>query len=326
MSKRSKYESKIELTLEKSSHNLKKLYYSVTGIHKFKSGDKAFFEALMPLIKENKIIISGYDFDVHDLKDNRIQSFKKEGVELEWIKKTWQTEIFSLLNQMDTLTDLEKVKEVKLKLRKMFTKKFRQYEKQEIIFYEGISKKVISGTLNDWIIEAEVELNKMQSKFNGTHNKNSLTNIFKDEIRRYKELLDLYPNALMWKLQGLTQEEYNKILKLDMNPELKIGEVAKKKALDIPLMDNDRSFTIKSFLEEKTIIKIEEKSTEMVNKLFNKILFFIYSHENYKFMKQNFALALSDDEDSLEWFELFINKNTNIQPLKERLINELDNE
>ena len=44
----------------------------------------------MLLLKENKVSISGYDFDIQDLKDDRIQSFKTEGVVFEWVKTEQQ--------------------------------------------------------------------------------------------------------------------------------------------------------------------------------------------------------------------------------------------
>ncbi len=112
MSKKSIYKSEIELNLKKSSLNLENLYKNVTNLNTFKSSGKQFYGALMDLLNNNKIGILGYDFNVHNVKDERIQSFKKEGVVFEWVK-TDQIEIFTLLNQMNESSDLEKSKKAK---------------------------------------------------------------------------------------------------------------------------------------------------------------------------------------------------------------------
>ena len=87
-------------------------------------------------------------------------------------------------------------------------------------------------------------------------------------------------------------------------------EQAKILALNCPKLDYSGSYTLKQFLEEKNIIEPKILSDDKIVKIFNRILFYVNSHENYKFMKQSFALALSDEEDSMEYFELFINNAT----------------
>lgn len=129
MSKKPKYTSDIENILKKESLNLENLYNIVTGIKKYTNSNKPFFGALMQLLKENKIVISGYDFNIHDVKDGRIQSFIPKGLKLEWVKRE-QTEILSLLHQMEDLSDLENVKMAKNQILEIFTLKFKDHEKK----------------------------------------------------------------------------------------------------------------------------------------------------------------------------------------------------
>lgn len=67
----------------------------------------------------------------------------------------------------------------------------------------------------------------------------------------------------------------------------------------------------------------ETKTSEAIRAIFRRILFFINAHENYNFMRNSFSWALSDGEDSLEWFELFISMG--IVPIsKKRLLKEIN--
>ncbi len=55
--------------------------------------------------------------------------------------------------------------------------------------------------------------------------------------------------------------------------------------------------------------------------MFRIIWFNIICSENYEVLLNSFAWALSDEEDSLEWFELFIESMIDTTPLKNKLFN-----
>lgn len=145
MKKKDLYKSKIENILKKKSHSLieidNKVKKHLNDSNK-RFTKKGFYEALMELLNDNKIAISSYDFGVHDIKDNRIQSFKREGIIFEWVKRS-EAEIISLLNQMEDYK-LKKSKNAEKKLRKIFEYKYREYEKEEHKFYKSLLSKVRS--------------------------------------------------------------------------------------------------------------------------------------------------------------------------------------
>jgi len=243
MSKKSEYKSDIELVLIKSSHNLNELYYEVKGIKRFNGSDHAFFEALMDLIKENKIIISGYDFNVHKTKGDRIQSFMKQGVVLEWVKKTYQTDNLVLLNQMDDYSDLKNVKQKKLKLLKIFTKKFKQIEQEENNFYEQISKKVTSELLNNWLKKYEKKLEEIISQHGNGQEHSLLISSMQHEIEVYRKHLDQYPNSVIWKFEGLIPNDYDKIFDFNRKSELTTRDTSLKDTLTYPFLHHNDSTT-----------------------------------------------------------------------------------
>jgi len=307
MSKKSLYKSEIENTLKKSSHNLEKLYKSVKTVEKFRGNDKPFYGALMDLLKEKKIAISGYDFNIHNVEDGRIQSFMKQGVMLEWVKRE-QTEIFSLLNQMEEPTP-SVVKKAKNQLRKIFERKFRQYEKQEIEIYKQI--KVICQPLTEELKEIEAELQEKISEYDGYSGHSLEISKLKAQIESVKRSLVKNPNYRVWKIYDWEKTAGRSHLKSPTSGE---------QFNSLIVVDYDGSYTLEQVLEHEGIFKPEEQTLEDVRTLFNRLLFFVNSHKNYNFMKQSFALALSDEEDSMDWFELFIkNFTTPVRKLKEEL-------
>jgi len=320
MTKKEFYKLKIEECLKKSSHSIINLKNNFKYINKPKWSEHSFYEALMELLKENAIVISGYDLENHIMKKDRMkkdrrQSFKQDWVELDWIKSE-QTQILALLNLMED-SDIEKTKKAKVDIFASFKTKFIQYTNQEMIFYNTICSKVVSVSIKEWIKIKHDEIDKqmLNPSFHDPDNLDFMTYIY-EELDRYQKESENNPNAEMWHLKGLTQDELNEINILN-------GQ-SYREGVGV---DEDRYFpmyypnstTVKQYLNKLNVLK-PVKSEEEIRRIFNRILFFVNTHENYNFMKQSFALALSHEEESTEFFEQFLNyANPRLEKLKKAI-------
>lgn len=79
---------------------------------------------------------------------------------------------------------------------------------------------------------------------------------------------------------------------------------------------------IRSTKEQKELKEtgsIKPTAEDEIKSRFNKILFNINLNENPKFSKNIFAWALSDEEESMEWFKFFVNEN-NFNNIRETLL------
>jgi len=313
MLKIEEYKLEIESYLKKSSHSLTSLYIEITGKPELKGNTKSFFEAVIQLLKMNKIVVTGYDFDNHILNASRHQTLMGKWIVVEWVK-TEQTQILALLNHMDK-SDPNNVKKDKEKVFASFTNKFRQFRKQELVLYNKICSKVVSVSLKEWIKLVEDEMDKLMlnPSYYDPDNINYMMSV-EEDMRNYRARLNNKPNAEIWYLKGLSQDELDEIKKFNDKPYRWVWD---DKEVYFPLY-YPNSTTVTKYLDQLNAFK-PEKSKEEVRRIFNRILFFVNTHENYNFMKQNFALALSDEEESTEFFELFIN-NTN--PALEKLKSE----
>ena len=311
MSKKSKYKPIIIKELKNQSLNLENLYKKVTNKNKLLKGPNSFYEPLMKMLNENKIAVIGYDFNVHNVKEgDRIQTFMENGVVFEWVK-TDQRDIIQLFYELES-GELYLYSEAKTSLLDIFEKKYNEYESLKIEFYEQIKSKVISEPLKDWLKEEKKRLKKMISEYPRDPGYSSEISTLKDDIEMWQGILDKHPNAIMWKIEGLSNDEAIKLL--DINIKLRgqspykytTKEIAEIISSRMPWVDTDGTFNVEQFLEEKGIWKPRKLILEEKKSLFNKTLFFINSHENSNFMRNAFSWALSDEEDSFEWFELII--------------------
>ncbi|KAF5053455.1 hypothetical protein DSECCO2_398290 [anaerobic digester metagenome] len=91
--------------------------------------DKTINESLMTLLKDEKIYIIGYDFDVYE-GVKRIQSIRPEGVIFGRLKKDF-VEIDNLIKQLES-SDVEEVKESSYKLKRLFRKKLESITNEEL--------------------------------------------------------------------------------------------------------------------------------------------------------------------------------------------------
>ncbi len=91
-------------------------------------------------------------------------------------------------------------------------------------------------------------------------------------------------------------------------------------------MDSNLIPTPENFLIKKLgIEKPPERDEKEISKMFRIILFNIMSSENYQVLQNSLAWALSGEEDSLEWFELFIEGMSDVTTLKTKLSEEINN-
>jgi hypothetical protein len=353
MSKTQIFSPIIKNILYKKSHNLKELINESKKelkdnkrFNNKKFNKNGFYEALTKLLKENKIVLSGYDFNIHNTADNRIQSLKKEGIIFEW-NKTDHADIYSLLNQMESL-DISKSEESKNRLKNCFKRKFREFEKKEEEFFNSLSLRVkFFSAKNEYekdlkylnkIAQAKYESNKKewekhvhpQSK-PGEEWKGipELKKFLKDLLKlrsKYKSS-EITKKSKLWVIPDLTIDEARKIL---------IKKYSKKSYFynENELLWNMKEKDYNSYLEELALDKLfyidldgnlnpdkylkifystQKKSDKEIGELFNIILFYINTHENYKSLKHYFSLALSDENGSMDWFELFLNYVQNIR-------------
>lgn len=91
--------------------------------------DKTFNESLMNLLKEGKICMIGYDFDVyHGVK--RIQSIRPDGIIFSPVKTDF-FEIETLLKKLES-TDEDEVKNASYKIKRIFRNKIKELEEKGV--------------------------------------------------------------------------------------------------------------------------------------------------------------------------------------------------
>ncbi len=165
-----------------------------------------------------------------------------------------------------------------------------------------------SKPLKEWIQETEEKLKVLKSLTTQQKTIDDHIDIFslQDKIRIHSKQLLKYPDALIWEFKDITPMEQEKINILNEKFRLHKGNINDLKDLELIL---NNQYTKERFLEEN-LCGPEKKHDDEIMKIFNSLLFYVNSHENYKFMQQNFALALSEEEESMEFFELFIYKTS----------------
>jgi hypothetical protein len=259
---------------------------------------KSFYYALNKLLENDKIEIIGYE------KRGKVkQSFSAHSFLFSLSERLSYPQAKNFLKNFDSDDD-----KTRSQLTNVFKRKYIQFEKQEMELYQEIREKVTSLPLDDWINEDKKLLKKLISEYPRDPGYSPEISALKANLAFQNKQLTKYPNARMWKLEGLSLEEYNKILKSNERTK-SLRETDEKIFSNMFLLDKDGNITIEQFLEQKGIFKLEEKTLKEIRSTFNEVLFFINSCDNYNFMQQSFAWALSDEEDSMEWFKLFINND-----------------
>ncbi len=139
-----KLKESILQTLDEKELSRKELIGYIMRNSKMNISDKTFNESLMNLLKDGKICIIGYDFDIyHDVK--RIQSIRPDGIIFSLVKTDF-FEIESLINKLESGNE-EEVKNASYKLRRISRKKIQELEEEGIL-----SEKENADTLFNRIV------------------------------------------------------------------------------------------------------------------------------------------------------------------------------
>ena len=115
--------------LDKRELSKKELLSHIIKNSDINISDKTFNESLMNLLKEGKICMIGYDFDVyHGVK--RIQSIRTDGIIFSPVKTDF-FEIETLIKKLES-TDEEEVKNSSYKIKRIFRNKIKELEEKGV--------------------------------------------------------------------------------------------------------------------------------------------------------------------------------------------------
>jgi hypothetical protein len=311
MSKPNIWRDAIYEVLDDTSLNYSELLLNakteLKGLNKSSRPNRLFNEQLIKLLKEGNIRIIGYDESVHkNSKGERvekIQAFKKEGITFELIRtdKTEPMDIIVLLDQLEQIKDPKEQLKARLELLRLFEKKFILYEEDYVVFWERINSNVTSHTLDDEITIVKKVLDESLNSYEEKdYNYYSILGV--DEI---ENKLDYY--------KDLKENQNNRILHVMQMPKVsamgdgdRLWDMFRSADYLNPMVVEGEGWTSELFLKRKGIPEPEKKSQNEIRAIFRKMLFYVNAHENYNFMKNSLSWALSDEQDSIRWFELFI--------------------
>jgi len=330
MPKSSEYKEKIlKIIEEEKSLNFISLQKKVmTELNRSDTAtfNKNYLEVVINLLKDYKLFIDGYDHTV--LSDKRHQSQWEliKGLVLGYLKQNTPLDITNWLNHLES-SKIEDYKYGMKKLEKVFTKKFNQVKDLELFHWNNLKAKSKSTPLKKYIKDLEKKISKFPDKEEGKEkfdkNRNYMRMI--QNLETYKIWVEEYPDAYIWELENVSDEEVKAQLEITKRKQFQDqikypsqikGRVANHLtsplSYDIlvhketPLIDEKHIWNSEIFLEKKGFLKPKSISPDEIKSIFNKMLFFANSHENYKFMKQCLSWALSDEEDSIEWFKILL--------------------
>jgi len=255
--------------LEKKELSRKKLLEEVRWKLDTRVSDKTLNETLMHLLREKKIDITDYDFDVYG-EVRRIQSIRADGIVFSLLK-TDPIEISILLKQLES-KDLDEVKDASYKLKRVFKRKIREIEEYKEQEWEKLKKKVVYKPLDIFLNELgdDPENENLKKELLEIHNK--------------------FENARIWFLSDRTMEP-----KRSLKPMAKI--------------DEDGSMTEEEFLKYCDHKITKKMNIQDVNSLFNKIVYFINSQkqDQKRILMQKLAWGLSSEKGSIQLLEDLIN-------------------
>ena len=113
-------------TLDEKELSKKELLGHIMTNSHMNISDKTFNESLMNLLRDGKICMIGYDFDIyHGVK--RIQSIRPDGIIFSLVKTDF-FEIETLIKNLESVND-EEVKNASYKLKRIFRNKIKEMEK-----------------------------------------------------------------------------------------------------------------------------------------------------------------------------------------------------
>jgi hypothetical protein len=334
------WEPKVEKELKKKSQTFKKLSISISATGHSRKYNKNYIEAVMNLLDQNKIVITGYQSQ-KSKNSKRSQSFNPDGLILDVLKKD-QWDILSLFNELES-TDLKKVKNALTELQNLFRMKFEEFEKKEINYWNKLVDRVESKTIDKLIehLESEIEKERMGYENWKKVNPNQIENPdefktlkkLEKKLERYKKIFNKKRDVKVWYIKDLTKEEIIRQLEMqNIKSDVKriyypheLENITKllNEQLYNKNFNTQEKLASEKFLENAGFKEPKKLEIYEINKRLRDVLFYI-SNENNKFLKNSFSIALSDEKDALEWFEHFINMSY-ISLSKQRLVEEINN-
>ncbi len=145
-----------DLSLEVISNRVRKKLYE-------KILDKTINETLMSLLKERKIEIVDYDFEVYERR--RMQSIKTQGIIFSSMKRgTFEIEV--LIRELES-KDLKKAMKSYKILKKKFRNKMRNIEMEDEMNWENLKKTLISKSFDT---EEKQQTNPLKREFEDDQN------------------------------------------------------------------------------------------------------------------------------------------------------------
>lgn len=333
-----------QLSLEKEEYKKKKKGKVKKGeMSKFGSAwpseEKTYKEAVMELLRDNKIQIIGYDFSVYS---GRMQSIKGEGLVFSLVKKTF-VEIFPVIDRLDKSTEEdaknvydELFKRFKIKNEEYENEQFRKYEELESKiqikplkdFYDKIEKKqsdIINNEIVKFIDDNYIEIlkkirenqNKNICSFTIENVLNSINDIYGSKLgknviedvfyrlyyRIIPRILNKYENAkiMLWKDANLElpNRNFKPVKFLDA---VIYGNIIKLEGI----IDLEGNLTFLDFLDFFNIRKPKRMSITPLDSLFHQVVLETIDKKDNETLKKKLANALSDSEESLKCFEYII--------------------
>jgi len=341
MGKKSVWKPEIENKLKEEDLTFKKLYVEVKKELKSnirddasenRSYNKNFLEAIVYLLNEGEITVKGFDGKP---SKERFSSFKPDNLILSHVKKE-KEDILSVLYGWTP--------PLRAKIQTAFLTKFRQYETTKNNIWDNLRSKVVSKSLKNFIKEMENELEAIEIRKGDEIGYELEDGVRHDELEEslylYKAWYEEYENATLWMFNGDYKDYLKEYLQYNHSTaykEIKLPTIQRdgklaNRLLDnsdvtiihhshTPLIDIESNWDVTRFFREWTLEEPIEKNTQEIMKMFRIIWFNVICSENYEVILNSFAWALSDEEDSLEWFELFIEGLSDTTPLKNKLFN-----
>lgn len=271
------------------------------------------------------------------------QSFKPDFF-LFRLVKTDQRDIYQLLSELEN-TETGKYKTAKKSLLKAFKKKYREHEKTNLLFYESLlsrvnvisAKKERDGQMEELEKEAqelyksnkslyEIYLGKVLKsgqEWRFVRDSKDEKKPHPDFIEYHKSLKKTYfyygsinEKSKVWEITDLTPDEAWTLTKhkYHYKENIAIWEIDEERIKELwrklgysrgAWIDKEGTGTPESYLRTFGISD-KKMSEDEISEMFNLVLFFISTHENYNVLKHHLAFALSDEKDSMSWFERFI--------------------
>lgn len=314
---------------------------------------KSIESALIKLLENGTIEIVNYDSDFDKRNQKSKQVITSDPIIFDLTKRLNGSDVSRMLNQLENLELDEKIyKNARKRLRTIFIKKYREYEKNNFKFYNSLLPRVKFISAKEDYVKQMENLNNLANRLYEPNkdlyepylmksaskkiprgeewkivmdpgsNKPKVHPDFKNYHEERKEIQRFYyginEKSRLWEISNLTSNEAWELIQykyhqkkpvhdpiLEINEDILVDAHRKLEISSGAWIDRDGNGSPETYLNQFNIIAGKMSEEDLVE-LFNMVLFFVSTHENYKVLKHHLAFALSDEKDSLKWFERFI--------------------